>query len=131
VVTRDLYSNLGVEVAIPAQVADNDIEGETIDLQGFDSVMFAVHVGESGDTLSGSVKFDIAIEESDDGQSFTAMDAFLVLDAEAKEEQVHLVGYSGTARYLRLDVDATGSHTNGTPMSAVAIKGHAHQSPVN
>ena len=143
-VTRDLYSNLGVEVAIESETLDADKNGETIDTQGYSSLMFAVNVGESGDTLSGSVHVQLEVEESDDDSSWTDVDdadltnvvdgtndgtfAKIVLNG---DQAAYLVGYKGSKRYVRVVANFTGTHTNGIPIGAVALLGHAELLPVN
>ena len=143
-VTRDLYSNLGVEVAIESETLSADKNGETIDTQDYSSLMFAVNVGESGDTLSSSVHIQLEVEESDDDSTWTDVDdddltnvvdgtndgtfAKIVLNG---DQDVYLVGYKGSKRYVRIVANLTGSHTNGTPIGAVALLGHAHLLPVN
>lgn len=143
-VTRDIYSNLSVVPAIEAEVLDSDENGATIDTRGYDSLMFAVNVGESGDTLSGSVHIQLEVEESDDNSSWTDVDdsdltnvvdgsndgtfAKIVLNG---DQAVYLVGYMGNKRYVRLVANFTGTHTNGCPIAAEAILGHAHLLPAN
>ena len=142
---RDLYSNLGVQAAVDPAVMTADANGNGIDTRGFDSVMLAASVGASGDTLSGSVKIELELEESDDDTTYTdvadsdllnAVDGtndgtFAVIDDPAEDDAVYLTGYRGTKRYVRVVVNVTGTHTNGTPIGAVAILGHPHLTPVN
>lgn len=144
-VTRDIQSNVAVRQALESQVVTADQDGDGIDTQGFDSVMFTVPVGASGDTLSGSVFIELEVEESDDDavysdvadsdlSSFVAGTndgTFALIDDPAEDAQVYSVGYKGNSRYVRLVVNVTGTHTNGTPIGAVAILGDAHFRPAS
>lgn len=94
-----------------------------------------VHVGNSGDTLSSSVYIEVEIEESDDNSTFTDvadadLDAYVngtndgciaKIDAPTEDSLVLEVEYHGTKRYVRPVINVTGTHTNGTPISAVII----------
>ena len=139
---RDI-SNKTVAVAtqVPA-VVTADADGTTVDLKGFQSAMVVVNSGIEGDTLSGSVKFDFILEESDDDSSWSAVTSstsvtegsvdgsgiFLTLDANGETPQISQIGYIGGKRYIRCKIDATGSHSNGTPMGVVVVKGNPSDS---
>ena len=49
---------------------------------------------------------------------------FATFDANAEAPAVTSIGYVGGSRYIRVVADFTGSHSNGTPCSAMVIKGH-------
>ena len=135
---RDI-SNKTVAVAtqVPA-VVTADANGTGVDLKGFQSAMVVVNSGIEGDTLSGSVKFDFILEESDDDSSWSAVTSstsvtegsvdgsgiFLTLDANGETPQCSQIGYIGGSRYIRCKIDATGTHSNGTPIGVVVVKGN-------
>jgi|TARA_R100000084_G_scaffold107040_2_gene66243 hypothetical protein len=135
---RDI-SNRTVAVAtqVPA-VVTADANGTGVDLQGFESAMVVVNTGAEGDTLSGSVKFDFILEDSDDDSTYTAVTSstsvtegsvdssgiFLTLDANGETPQISQIGYIGGKRYIRCKIDATGTHSNGTPIGVVVVKGN-------
>jgi len=139
---RDI-SNRTVAVAtqVPA-VVTADADGTTVDLQGFNSAMVVVNTGVEGDTLSASVKFDFILEHSDDDSTWSAVTSstdvtegsvdssgiFLTLDANAETPQISQIGYIGGKQYIRCKIDATGSHSNGTPMGVTVIKGNPSDS---
>lgn len=139
---RDI-SNRTVAVAtqVPA-VVTADADGTTVDLQGFNSAMVVVNTGVEGDTLSGSVKFDFILEHSDNDSDWSAVTSstdvtegsvdasgiFLTLDANAETPQISQIGYIGGKQYIRCKIDATGSHSNGTPMGVTVIKGNPSDS---
>jgi hypothetical protein len=138
---RDLHNNIEVKQALETIVVNNDSEGtgDVVDLAGYEAAELIVDVGESGDTLSGSVYFDLILKEGDasDGSGMTAVaeadvlgdwatgGIFATVDAAAEDGAVFHVGYIGSKRYIRLYVDVTGTHTNGTPIGAVVVCGRA------
>ena len=135
---RDI-SNRTVAVAtqVPA-VVTADANGTGVDLKGFESAMVVVNSGAEGDTLSGSVKFDFILEESDDDSTYSAVTSstsvtegsvdssgiFLTLDANGETPQISQIGYIGGKRYIRCKIDATGTHSNGTPIGVIVVKGN-------
>ncbi len=150
---RDLHNNIKVVQLIDPIVGNNDSEGTPangLDTRGFDSAELIALIGQSGDTLSGSVKIDVKLEESDDDTTYTAVtdanDVLLAadgvaatpdangivatIDAAAEDETKVRVGYVGTKRYARLIFDFTGTHTNGIPLALLGILGHPHERPV-
>lgn len=142
---RDLNSDLKfVKLLDPATITA-DANSASVDTREHDSAVLVAQVGESGDTLSGSVKLEVEVEESDDNSAWTDVaDADLdapvtgtntgtiaVIDAAAEDDVVVPVGYRGSKRYVRVVFNLTGTHTNGTPVSAMAVLGHAHRSPTS
>lgn len=137
---KDLYNHLNVTQSLDPATATATAKGAATDIQGYNSVMHVVNVGESGDTLSGSVYWTLTLQESDtttDGD-FTAVAAAdmhgtnnVVIDAAAEDDAVHKFGYKGSKRYTRTIATATGTHTNGTPISMTAIRSNADVQPVS
>jgi hypothetical protein len=137
---RDLHNNIKTVASILSVVGNNDTEGTgaAVDLAGFESAELIFNVGQSGDTLSGSVYIELYLQESADGSTGWAAPAAadilgtngVLIDAAAEDEVVVKIGYQGSKRYIRAFVDFTGTHTNGIPISATAILGHAHHAPV-
>lgn len=137
---RDLENNLLAVASITPVVANDTTEGTGVyvDLQGYEGAMFLAHIGQSGDTLSGSVKWTVSFQESDaSGSGFadiadtdlTGGANAVVIDAAAEDEVVIQRGYLGAKRYVRVLCTATGTHTYGTPLSAVVIKGYPRHAP--
>jgi hypothetical protein len=143
--SKDIHNAMKFVGALEPIVVNNTSEGtgDVVDTAGYESVELVVYVGESGDTLSGSLKHELAIQEgalangsdmadvasptTDLIGSTTAL--FATIDADGEDGQVYKVGYKGSARYIRLKDTVTGTHTNGTPMAAVAILGHPRSAP--
>ena len=135
---RDISNRTKAVTCQDAKVFTADTDGTTVDRLGFESVMFVINSGIEGDTLSGSVKFDFILEESTDDSTFTAVTSstsvtegsvdgsgiFLTLDANGETPQTSQIGYIGSSRYVRVKIDATGTHSNGTPISVQAVLGN-------
>lgn len=136
--SKDLHNSVKVVAGIDPIVGNNTTEGTglTIDTLGYESCDMVFHFGVSGDTLSGSVKMQASLEDSPDNSTWTAVAAaglqgsLSLIDAAAEDEVVQSVGYIGTQRYVRHLITFTGTHTNGCPISAVAVLGHARHQPV-
>lgn len=138
---HDLHNNIAVVEALETIVVNDDTEGtgSTIDTFGYDALEMAVAVGQSGDTLSGSLKLELKLQHGDlaNGSDMAAVaqgdvlgnwatgGIFATVDADGEDGAVYTVGYVGVKRYVRVFVDTTGTHTNGTPIGAVAILGHS------
>jgi hypothetical protein len=137
---RDLQHNiLAVHSLVPI-LCNTTAEGTGVgvDLAGFDGCAMAVLVGDSGDTLSGSVYWTIAFQESDSqGSGFANIAAAdliggandVVINAPTADQIVVQRGYIGGKRYVRTLCTQTGTHTNGTPMGSVVIKGQPRHAP--
>lgn len=139
---RDLVNNLkDTQVEIPA-VKTATATSDTIDMQGYDSLAVLFNIGDSGDTLSGTVYWTLKLQESDDDSSYSdvaAADiigpdfngaATYVIDAPSEDSRCVAAGYVGGKRYVQAVATATGTHTNGTPIGIIALQGHAGIKPV-
>lgn len=137
---RDLANSIAVVESLAPAVRTTDANGTGVDLQGFQSATVIAHIGAEGDTLASDLKIDLKLEHSDDDQTFTAVAQADVVEATiadggifytadaAADVGVATVGYVGGKRYVRVVSDLTGTHTNGTPTSAVVVKGHPRHS---
>jgi hypothetical protein len=139
---KDLIHNLLAVQSLVPILAHTTAHGTGlgVDLQGFEGANLIAHVGQSGDTLSGSLKWTVSFQECDVDTpgSYTNIAAAdllggendVVIDAAAEDEVVVQRGYIGAKRYVRILFTQTGTHTNGTPLSAVVVKGFARHNPV-
>lgn len=141
---RDLVSHIKLASTLLPANRTADANGVSVDCQGYHSAMAVAHIGAPGDTLSGSLKIEMELQHSDDGTTFAACaDAdlsapvvgtntgtFAVIDAGGKASQAYKVGYKGTKRYLRVVHNITGTHSVGTPTSALVELASAAQQPV-
>jgi hypothetical protein len=115
---------------------DTDGTGVGVDLRGYGSALVVCHVGVSGDTLSGSVKLLPTLQESNtlasgytDVAAAEIDGAFTLVDDAAEDPAVQVVSYLGDSRYVRVLIDTTGTHTVGTPCSAVVVLGDPTYAP--
>ena len=146
---KDLSNNISPVVSIINAVKTAAGNGTGVDLQGYESATVLVDVGAEGDTLSGSVYFEVSLEHSDDNSTYTdcaqadiidgtiaAGGIFLKLDGTTGGNPdtaggIFRVGYVGGKRYVRVVLAKTGTHSNGTPLGAMVVKGHARDSTDN
>lgn len=139
---RDVFNRTLIEQLTDPAVSSASVTSAACDLAGCEGVMFSVSFGESGDTLSGSVKWDCKLTEcATSGGSYTDVAAadvignttnqFGLVDAAADDDAVYSLGYKGSKRYVKVVVTKTGTHTNGTPISIYAVKDLANKPPSN
>jgi hypothetical protein len=129
--------NKYVITMVPA-VKTATANGTGVDRNGYGSVVMVAQQGISGDTLSGSLKWTISFQESDNNSTFTAIaDADLeggvnahVIDSANEDPTTIVRGYLGSKRYVRITWTATGTHTNGTPVAGLVILGNPNYVPV-
>ncbi|QDV34916.1 hypothetical protein [Tautonia plasticadhaerens] len=140
-----LYANTGfISLLIPA-VRTADANSTGLDLQDCDDAVLLFDVGNSADTLSGSVYIELEVEESDDNTNWTDVanadltnyvtgtnpGTVAVIDAPAEDSNVFAVGYKGSKRYIRGVFNVTGTHSTGTPVGVLGLRGRNRQAPVN
>lgn len=135
---RDLYENVLVTQVSNPSTGNTTRTSSTVDLQGFNSANVLVALGQSGDTLSGSVYWTLKLTHSNDDSSYADVPvsdlsqnfATVVVNATNLDKATYGFGYIGGRRYLRAVATPTGTHTNGTPMAMIALRGDANYSPV-
>ena len=135
---RDLFHNLKETQTRKAEGAVKVTENFTgVDHQGFHAVDHVVQLGESLDTLSGSVFIQLILQDSDDnityapvtdandvlGLSVDSSGIFALIDDPAEDGKAFVIGYRGIKRFSRVRAVFTGTHTNGIPVSALANLG--------
>jgi len=144
---QDLTHNIVVSNSIINAVKTAGANGTGVDLKGFEEATAIVDVGAEGDTLSGSVYFEISLEHSDDDSTYTdcvqadiingtiaAGGIWLKLDGSTGGDPDTTggnwqVGYVGGKRYLRLVLAKTGTHSTGTPIAGVIVKSRPRNAP--
>ena len=146
---KDLSNNIAPAVSLINAVKTAAGNGTGVDLQGYESATVLVEVGAEGDPLSSSVYFEVSLEHSDDDSTYTDVaqadiidgtissgGIFLKLDGTANGNpdtagEIYRVGYVGGKRYVRVVLAKTGTHSNGTPLGAMIVRGHARNSTDN
>lgn len=106
----------------------------------YDDVLMIWEQGISGDTLATTtLLWTITFEESAVlGSGYTTIvDADLIggygshlIDAAAEDPTTLVRQYIGSKAYVRMIATQTGTHTNGTPLSAVILLGSPRKAPV-
>lgn len=133
---KDIMSELGdpvVSLALTNRIADAN--GSGADLKGARRALIAAAVGDSGDTLSATVKFELELEESEDNSTFTDVadtdlseyvdgtndGCFVLCDQPTEDSKLFLTEYRGNKRYIRAVANFTGSHPVGTVFGVYII----------
>lgn len=141
---RDIEGQVRHDQVIDPVVLTADADGASVDMQQYEHVAFYALVGESGDTLSGTVYLELELEESADDSTFTDVaDAdmtntvtgnndgtFAKIDAAAEDDAVYMTQYKGSKRYVRPVVNISGTHSNGIPVGILAERFGAESLPV-
>jgi len=141
---KDLANNLSVtQILDPATITS----AASTNSNGIDtalttgSAVITVNCGESGDTLSGTVKWDYILQDSADNSTFAAVTdtnsvsfgtvdssgIFATVDAASEDDAAYTIGYIGAKRYVRVSIARTGTHSNGTPHGAIGITSPIHK----
>ena len=142
-IAKDLISNTADSLVVTPAVLTGDGEGTGVDMKGYTDVAFYASVGASGDTLSASVYLELQVQVSDDNSTWaaapdadivgavtgSATGTFAKIDAPAEDEVLHATRYLGTSRYVRVLVNLTGTHSNGIPVSVIALRGGSNYLP--
>ncbi|UYQ70655.1 hypothetical protein OF122_11275 [Pelagibacterium flavum] len=126
---RDLYNNIGAELALAPSVKSAAADGIAIDTKGFRSLAFVVNTG----AIVSAGDFGIVVQESDTTTSgdFTDADASVVdsnAPATLAANSSYRLGYRGFKRYVRVSLTKAG----GTSIAAgaSAVLGHPIEAPV-
>jgi len=125
----DLFSNVGVVLALAPAVQSAAIEGPAIDLRSFGSVAIIVNTG----AVVGSGDFGVKLQESDTTTSgyFTdvaADDITSNAPATLAAASAYKLGYRGSKRYIRLALTKAGG--TSIALGAVAVQGNPAIAPV-
>tara|TARA_R110000787_G_scaffold273374_1_gene381066 strand:- start:541 stop:1005 length:465 start_codon:yes stop_codon:yes gene_type:complete len=137
---KDLANNLKMTQVLDPATTSATVNTTGLDLNGANGAMINVLIGESGDTLSGSVYWDLILQDSADNSSWSAVTSntdvsfadvdssgiYATIDAASEDDASYPIGYNGAKRYVRVAITKTGTHTNGTPIGAVGISMPIH-----
>jgi hypothetical protein len=128
-ISSKLYAGAAATQMLLPQTLTTTTLSSKIDLQDAQECMIEATIGVQGDTLSGSIYWELEVQDSPDDVTYTAVvDAnisnpvsgrtatgtFAAIIASAGCSQVYLVAYRGSNRYVKVNVRATGSHSTGT-----------------
>ena len=123
---RDSNASANVEETIRPQVATADVDGETVDLRGADSVLFAVTIGTITDDATDST---VTVEESADDSTWTDVADADILGTEPTlaADTAYQFGYIGSERYVRATF-GLGTATN-VAVATLAVRTNLHREP--
>lgn len=135
---RDLYHNVLVSQHLNPVVSTTVKTSTTIDLQGYNAANIIFSIGLAADTLSGSVYWTLKLQHSDDDISYADVaitdlnspSLTVVVNSAVTDKNAYSFGYQGAKRYLKAVATPTGTHTLGTPIAIVAVRGTPAYSPV-
>ncbi len=135
---RDLYHNVLVSQHFNPAVSTVTRTSTAIDLQGFNAANVVFAIGQSGDTLSGSVYWTLKIQHSDDDSIYTDVALTdlnnsaltVVVNSSSLDRTAYSFGYQGNKRYLKGVATPTGTHSVGTPIGILAMRDTASYMPV-
>jgi len=144
---KDFEGNMKVDQVVDPFVAGTagDTDGASVDIKDYAGVTFIANVGESGDSLSGSVYIELEVEDSADNSTFAdCADAlitnavtgnntgtFAKIDAAAEDDAAYMTTYKGPKQYVRPVISTVGTHSNGTPISITAVRFGCQYKPVS
>ncbi len=127
---RDLYHNVAVVHLFDAKdITTSDTASAILDTAGFESAMILVNVGAITTPDSNSYITPV-LQESDttadsDFTSVASTDiigAFTKMDAATEDQVTQAVGYIGSKRYIRVNIDITDAD-GGISHALVAVDG--------
>ncbi len=144
--TKDIAQQLISFVSLEPQLfqTSDDADGLGVNTAGFEAVAFAAQVGGSGDTLSGSVLFELQMEDSPDDSIWTDVVAadmvggtkgangqFALIDEPGVgDDRDYIVGYIGRKQYVRAVIVVTGTHTVGTILGVSVLCSSSRRFPL-
>jgi hypothetical protein len=140
---KDLHHNIKTVQTLDPAVTTTTRVGAPVDRRGFESVEHIVLIGASGDTLSETLYMAAKLEASEDGTTWepvtdggaviggpvSGSGIFATIASDQAAQMEYRIGYLGNARYSRISVLLTGTHEEGTPVSALAVLGAALVKP--
>ena len=142
------YYNIGTTQLLPPLIRTASANSASFDLQNYNDVALVASVGATGDTLNGTNRVEISVQESSDNATFTqvadsdlvhvvtagsaqATGTFAILNSAGSVGQVYETGYRGNLRYIRVALVNYGTTTSGTSIDVLALGGRPRTSPVN
>lgn len=130
---QDLKNDIAAVVALnPTDISTNTTtDGNSIDMQGYDSLTFLLSAGTVTDGT-----YTPIIEESDtgdfSGEETAVADADLIgteanmAFSAADDNAVKTLGYTGSKRYVRFTLVSASTSTGVANIGCIALKGHPH-----
>lgn len=140
---KDSTQSVSPVQAIGPAVLDADNTPAAIDMRNFGSAVICLSVGIGGITFTSTNKIEFKLTHSDDNSTYEAVsqgdvkgvtvgDGGIVKSMSAEQAAATLdeIGYHGGKQYLKLLADFGGTHSTGTPISAVVVRCQPYIGPV-
>lgn len=134
---KDLKPNIAVvHLLDPQDTADTDTVSNILDTAGFDGAVLSVNVG-AITGIAADAYLTPVLQHSDTttGTDFADVDAsdingaFTKMDAAAEDQTTQSVGYRGAKRYLRVNLDYTGTDITAALVGVVGVLGYPDRFP--
>jgi hypothetical protein len=140
--TRDLHDNLSAVIAVlPATLTATPTD-ISIDLLGFRGAMVAFWIGAGGITFTGTNRIDLVAEHSFNGTDWAAVTQADIVGATVTGSGIYRsiiaakaaadvteISYVGGRRFFRTRPVLGGTHSTGTAMTAMVVRGLPEQMP--
>ena len=140
------YHNLSLSQLLVPLLRTASANSASVDCRDRNSVALAVSVGATGDTLNGTNRMELQVQESDDNSAFTAAadaDLVKVLPGQATGtfgivnntttavNKIYQTAYIGKRRYIRVAVANFGTTGSGTTYGVTAVGAIPAIGPLN
>ena len=141
----DLHYNTSFQQLLAPSTHAAAVTSASLDLQNYDSAEAMVSIGPAVDTLSGTVRIELAVQVSADNSTWVACadtdittpvtggvatGTFAILNANSMLPGVFFVGYIGNMRYMRVQANFVGA-TSGEIVDILGVAGRPKIAPVN
>lgn len=131
--SQDLYTAQSAINSLRAAARTATANGTAADLKGYEAALVVIDLGTFAGTTPTAT---LQVQESDDNSTYTVVaaadlqgGALAGIDT-TNDEQLHVRGYLGTKRYLRVAITAIAGTTPSLPCSASIVRGHARHAAV-
>ena len=140
---RDVSTIIGTSLLLGPASYSADVSGSDVDVGNFDGTAIVITSGIGTWNATDSISFILKHADTATTTAYTEVEAedmigvvpnasgvVHTISANQASAQLKKVGYVGGKQYLKLTADFNGS-ASGTPLSAIAVKGHPHVAPVD
>lgn len=137
--SKDLHNQIDVKRGLSPVVAGTNntaYVSEIVDTAGYEAVEFVILIGANTDT---NATFAVLFEDGDNNalsDNAAVADTFLLgteaiasFTADADDNKVRKIGYTGAKRYCRVTITPSGNDSGNIYIAGVWILGHARSAP--
>jgi hypothetical protein len=142
-----LYAGAKVVQMQAPGVLNSDTLSAKFDMQDYSELMLLASVGVAGDTWSSGNKIEIEVQDSPDDSTYTACaDAVIsnpvsgatntgtmakLTNSSTQASQIYSCAYRGNQRYVKVNINFTGTHSTGDPYEIIGLGWIGRAQPVN